>query len=190
MIGKPRPAGLNLIGTLAVMGGVLGLTFGMVITLLAAIFSLIGLDLFGFSGSVLTLGVFIGIGVMVLGAFWTGVGFGVLKGRRSAWNTAITTTILSILFAAAVTALGFYLAAIALVPALILLFYFTRGNVRTFFLTGAGPYVASPMLAPRTSPNIESLLETVETARTRKCQNCGGMVAAEVTMCPYCGAPA
>ncbi len=162
----------------------------MVITMLAAIFSLIGLDLFGLSGSTLTLGVFLGIGMMVLGAFWLGVGVGFLKGRRSAWKSAMTATVLSMLFTAAIAGMGFYWAAIGLVPGLILLLYLSRSNVKTFFLTGTGLYTTSPMLAPRTSTNIESLLESVETAQVRKCQNCGAMVAAGVTVCPYCGAPA
>jgi len=174
---------------MAMMMGVFGLMIGMVVTMLAGIFSLIGggLDVFGLSQSTVALGVPIGIGIMVLGVFWLVTGIRFLKPRRSAWKSSITSTVLSIMFVAACAVLGLTWFAIALVFLVPLLFYLNRGSVKQFFLSA--PTTGS-LFAPRASANLESLVERTETESVRKCQNCGAMVPAGATVCSYCGAPA
>ncbi len=200
----PRPLGVTLIAILAILGGILGLLAGLLITGVSALFA----SAFGAAGGVLAgLGVVVGGVFIVVSLIWLAAGFGLLNGKGWAWTLEMLVNVLLLSGAIAFAALGNYSSITGIVLPGLMIWYLTRTRVKAFF--GKAPWAPTPTFMPTPSfstlslstpsfgtstspsfgPNISPTGTTTSTPTlARFCTHCGATISPSSTKCASCGA--
>ncbi len=206
----PRPAGITILAVLSILIGIFGLLGGIAIIGLSALFSTSSL-LGASAGLVSGFGLVLGGIVVVVSLIWLAVGIGFLHGKGWAWTLGMIFSVLSILGAIGVTALGNYRSIVGVFIWGIMIYYLTRTRVKSFFGKGPGiipqaystmpgfpgsspPTYASPMGATPTgittsigSANAPTQRTSTSSAGSRFCTNCGAQVGLGMAKCGSCG---
>src|SRR6266540_1971624 len=131
-----RPTGITIIAVLAILIGVFGLIGGIAIIGLSALVStstLLGANAASLTGFGLVLG---GI-VLVFSLIWLAVGLGFLHGKSWAWTLGMIFSVLSIIGALSFAIIGGYRGILGVFIWGMMIYYLTRGRVKSFF--GKGP---------------------------------------------------
>lgn len=106
-----RPLGVTLLGILFILGGIIGVVSGIILTIASPIF----------------------IVVLILGVMSGAAGAGFFLRWRWSWILAIIIMLISILSEIALVLMGKYMSLFALVFHIIIVLYLFRGSVRAYF---------------------------------------------------------
>jgi hypothetical protein len=199
-----RPTGITIIAILSILIGVLGLLGGVAIIGFSALLS--ASTLAGANSAFLTgFGLILGGIVVVFSLIWLAVGVGFLHGKSWAWTLGMIFSVLSIIGAASLVAVGGYSGIVGVLVWGMTIYYLTRNRVKSFFGKGpqalapqaftptpafSSPAFASPTM--RTPPGTTSTFNTqtsqgATASLNRFCTQCGATITPGSTKCGSCG---
>ncbi len=200
----PRPTGITIIAVLAILIGVLGILGGIAIVGFSTLLSTSTLG--SANAAFLTgFGLILGGIVVIFSLIWLGVGVGLLHGKGWAWTLGMLFSVLSIIGAASLVAVGGYSGIVGVLVWGMMIYYLTRNRVKSFFGKGPQswapqaftptPAFSSPAFASstmRTPPGTTSTFnaETSQGATAKLnwfCTQCGATITPGSTKCSSCG---
>jgi hypothetical protein len=123
-----RPILITIIAVLTIIVAVLFILAGLGIAIGSEF-----LDAGGDLADIINLGIFAGLGLLILGLIMFVVGYGFLKGWTLFWYIGVIIYVFVVIFAIYTIIIGQPISVIELVIALIILFYLSRPKVREFF---------------------------------------------------------
>lgn len=178
----PRPTGITVLAILSILIGIFLLLVGIASLSLSAIGGISGVSNASY---VVAAGAF----SLILGILGLAMGIGFLHGKRYGWDLGVIVSVLMIIGAIVLIALGSYGNIVQLIIYGIVLYYLTRPHVKAFF--GKGPSVAMPITTPSpgmTNPSMMGSTMGSSSMGSMRCSSCGANVPTGSTKCPSCGA--
>src|SRR5689334_12153214 len=157
MMPRPsRPAGITILAVFEILFGVVGLIASLAIIGLSALVA----TLPTIGGLLGALGLIIGGVFLFFSIIWFATGVGFLHGRGWAWTLGMVFSVLSLLGAVAVLAVGLITdAIIGILFWSLMLYYLTRSHVKVFF--GKGIFLANSSYPARPSFTKQPMVTSI-----------------------------
>ena len=145
----PRPTGVTVLAVLDILGGIVGLGFGALLLLVAALSSSSLATQYPALSTISGISTYLyalGALSLILGILAIVIAIGFLGGRGWAWTLGIVTGIISIVISIAEAVLGFSSNIVGIIFQIIIIYYLTRPHVKAYF--GKGTAMPAPMQPP------------------------------------------